>query len=123
MKLGEIFKWKTDKAKGHETRQKYHIFICKSDDQNLFLFINSVDWFQDYKLVKSPNHEFLDYDSYVSCNSVVPYDDSELTQFDPAPVGQLTQNNMKELRDALIAAESMPTGDLNVVCKALAAAL
>jgi hypothetical protein len=123
MKLGEIFKWQTDKAKGHETRQKYHIFICNSDGQNFFLFISSLDWFQDYKLVKSPEHEFLDYDSYVSCSSVIPYSDAELSLFDSTPVGQLTPTNLKELRDALIAAETMPMGDLNIVCKALAAAL
>jgi hypothetical protein len=123
MKLGQIFKWQTDKAKGHETREKYHVFICNLDGQNLFLFISSLDWFQDYKLEKSPDHEFLDYDSYVSCSSVIPYTDAELSLFDPNPVGQLTPANMKGLRDALIAAESMPTGDLNIVCKALAAAL
>jgi hypothetical protein len=122
MKLGEIFKWKTDKATGHATRQKYHIFICNSDGQNYFLYINSMDWYQDYKLVKSPDHEFLDYDSYVGCNAVVPYTDAELTAFDSNPVGQLTKANIKELRDALIAAGSMPTGDLNMVCKALALA-
>ncbi len=123
MQLGEIFKWQTDKAKGHETRQKYHIFICNSDGQNFFLFISSLDWFQDYKLAKSPDHEFLDYDSYVSCSSVIPYSDDELALFDSNPVGKLTAANLKELRDALIAAETMPRGDLNMVCKALATAL
>jgi hypothetical protein len=65
----------------------------------------------------------LDYDSYVSGNSVIPYTKDELSLFDPNPVGQLTPANIKGLRDALIEAQTMPTGDLNVVCKALAAAL
>ena len=46
-----------------------------------------------------------------------------LSLFDPTPVGQLTKDDLKKLRDALIAAETMETRDLNRVCKALAAAL
>jgi hypothetical protein len=125
MKLGEVYKWNTIKAKGHDNRDKYHIFIRPSDQEgdNTFLFINSADWFQDYKLPKSPNHGYLEYDSYVSCSSTVEYTDDELAKFEQTPVGQLTKEELKGLRDALIAAETMVTRDLNRVCKALASAL
>lgn len=125
MNLGQVFKWTTVKVQGREIRNKFHVFICASDDEgeNTFLFINSNDWFGDYKLVKSDDYPFLEYDSYVGCSSAISYTDAELTLFDQTPVGQLTKDDLKKLRDALIAAETMETRDLNRVCKALIPAL
>lgn len=54
MKLGEIYVWETEKAKGHDSRRKYHVFICEADSlgENTFLFISRNDFFDDYEIAK-----------------------------------------------------------------------
>jgi hypothetical protein len=124
MKLGEVYFWATDKAEGHGTRNKYHIFICPKDqvEDNTFLFINTMDWYNDFKLLKT-NYAFLSYDSFVGCNAVVTYTDAELLAATPSHDGKLTKDDLKGLRDAIIAAETMEQRHATRVCAALAAAL
>jgi hypothetical protein len=57
MQLGEVYCWETDKAIGHEKRKKYQVFICLEDGEHVFLFINSADWYNDYKITKA-NYDF-----------------------------------------------------------------
>ena len=47
----------------------------------------------------------------------------ELAAAKPVLVGQLSTEDLKALRNALIEAETMETRDLNRVCKALVAAI
>jgi hypothetical protein len=124
MNLGEIYKWNTTKVTGHASRDKYHVFICQSDGthDNGFLFINSADWFGDYKITKAI-YGFLDYDSFIGCSSLIPYTDAEVAAMGGQPVGSLSKDDVKGLRDALIAADSMVRYDLNRACKALAAGI
>jgi hypothetical protein len=124
MNLGEVYLWAADKAEGREKRNKYHIFICPSDHEsdNTFLFINTMDWYKDFKLLKD-NYSFLSYDSFVGCNAIVTYTDAELAAAAPSLVGQLTKDDLKALRDAIIAAETMEQRYAGRVCAALAAAL
>jgi hypothetical protein len=124
MKLGEVYFWETDQVIGREKRGKFQIFICPPDGEyeNTFLYINSAEWFKDFKLLKA-NYDFLKYDSFVASNSAVTYSDRELAAAKPALVGSLSAADLKGLRDALIAAETMETRDLNRICKALASAL
>ncbi|WP_316174100.1 MULTISPECIES: hypothetical protein [unclassified Bradyrhizobium] len=122
MNLGEIYKWNTTKVVGYTTRDKYHVFICASDssNDNGFLFINSVEWFGDYQITKA-DYGFLAYDSFIGCNSLIPYSDAEVAAMGPGqPVGCLSKDHIKGLRDALIGADSMIRYDLNRACKALA---
>jgi hypothetical protein len=122
MRLGEIYLWETDQAQGHEKRRKYHIFIGRSDEiGNVFLFIHTMDWYKDYRILKK-DYDFLSYDSFVGCNAIAKYTDAEIKSAAPAFIVQMTQPHLKELRDAIIAAETMPLGHANLVCRALAAA-
>ena len=124
MNLGEIYLWETDRAQGHERRKKFHVYICEHDngDGSAFLYINSVDWYKDYKLTQA-NYNFLIYDFFVGCSAVVQYTAAELAAVKPQLVGQLTAPDMKGLRDLIIAAETMEQQDANCICKALAASL
>jgi hypothetical protein len=123
MNLGEIYKWNTAKVTGHAARDKYHVFICASDQShdNGFLFINTADWFGDYKITKI-NYDCLDYDSFVGCSALIPYTDAEVAAMNAggAPLACLSKDDIKGLRDALIAADSMVRYDLNRTCKSLA---
>jgi hypothetical protein len=125
MRLGEVYLWETQVQ--NRIKRKYHIFICPPSDtheKHCFLYINTMDWYKDYKILQA-DYPFLSYDSYVGCNAIVAYTDGQLKAFNPAPslVGSLTKKHLKELRDAIIAAETMPQGDANRVCAALAAAI
>ena len=125
MNLGEIYKWNTTKVTGHNSRDKYHVFICASDgsSDNGFLFISSVDWLGDYKITKA-NYSFLAYDSFIGCSSLISYTDAEIALMGGGqPLGCLSKDDIKGLRDALIAADSMVRYDLNRTCKALAAGI
>jgi hypothetical protein len=124
MQLGEIYVWETEKAQGHAKRKKYHVFICHqdADGDHTFLYINTVDWYKDYKITKS-NYSFLTYDSFIGCSAIVTYTDAELATAKPQLVGRLANDDMKGLRNAIIAAETMVQRDENRVCKALAAIL
>ena len=123
MDLGAIYRWETDRAQGHEKRFKYHIFICDDVDGNhVFVYINSMDWYKDHKILKA-NYDFLEYDSFIGCNAVERYTPKAFGSCNPELKGQLSDDDMKALRNAIIAAETMATGDMNLVCKALAAIL
>jgi hypothetical protein len=123
MQLGEVYLWETDQAQGKEKRRKYHIFIRRSDEhENIFLFINTMDWYKDYQILQK-DYNFLSYDSFVGCNSIVCYTDVQIKSAAPMLVGQILRPHLKELRDAIIAAETMPMGHATIVCGALAAAI
>jgi hypothetical protein len=81
-----------------------------------------MDWFKDYRILKS-SYSFLSYDCFIGCNTIVTYTDDELSNAKPQLVGQLTVRDMKELRNAIIGAETMERRHLNRVCAALAAIL
>src|SRR5690349_2864608 len=103
MKLGEIFYWETDKAIGHKTRWKYHVFICEADgwDGHTFLLVNKVGWGDDLE-IKKADYAFLTYDtSYVGCNGIVAYTDEELKGFENKPVGRLSTEHLKALFNIL----------------------
>jgi len=125
MKLGEIYVWDTAKAQGHAKRRKFHIYICEHDsgDGGAFLYINSSDWFKDYLILQASYPTVLTHDSYVGCSAVTIYTPTELKVVNPQLVGQLSKADLKGLRDAIIAAETMEQQDANYICKALATAL
>jgi hypothetical protein len=125
MNLGEIYVWETDRAEGHAKRKKYHIYICEHDNGNgsAFLYINSSEWYKDYKIAQANYPTFLTHDSFIGCNSTEVYTATALAAVKPQLVGQLSAADMKGLRDAIIAAETMEQQDASCVCRGLAAAL
>jgi hypothetical protein len=81
-----------------------------------------MDWYRDYQILQK-DYAFLSYDSFIGCNSIIGYTDAQMKAATPQRIGQMTASHLKELRDAIIAAETMPQGHINMVCKALAAAV
>ncbi len=123
MKLGDIFYWVTEKAVGHDSRPKYHIFICEADgwDDHTFLVINKATWGNELKITKA-EYPFLDYDSYVGCNGVFCYSDAELAPLDKKPKGQLTKAHLQALFNILADPHAMERKQANRLCNALKAA-
>ena len=83
MKTGEIFIWETKKAKGHDLRSKYHIFICPVDWQegNTFLFICSDNYFGDFKITQEDWVKMPKPESFISLRSPAFYTDEELAEY------------------------------------------
>ncbi len=123
MILGAVYKWETAKAKGHITRDKFHVFICEGDweEGHTFLFISSDDFGGDYRLTNPP-YEFLTKpESFVSCSSIVSYSEDELKLMGK-PVGQLSKQHLIELHKAIANSDTMVGRHQKRCCNALMAA-
>jgi hypothetical protein len=120
MKLGEVFSWETDQAIGHQSRSKFHIFICEEDaaDGHTFLFISSGDYGGDFKILQC-DYAFLKYDSFVSIGRIVCYSATQLTAFKITSVGQISKAHLQQLFNAVQGSETMEGRDIKRVCNAL----
>jgi hypothetical protein len=121
MKTGDIFYWDTNKAKGQDQRNKYHIFICPADwqEDNTFLFICSVSYFGDFKITKEDWAEMPKTESSIGCSSPVFYSDSELTEYKISCVGRLTVACMKRLAKHVQDSETLERRYINRILTAL----
>lgn len=121
MLVGEIYKWTTNKAKGHGTRDKYHIFICEHGVyQNIFLFVNTANYHQDYLITQLEYPCFTKPESFIGCEDVVCYENQEISHLSPTDcLGQLTPDFMAKLSAHLANSETMEGKLINIVCGAL----
>lgn len=121
MLIGEIYKWVTTQARGYEERTKYHVFICEdSVHQNVFLFINSENYYQDFEITQTDYPFLSKTNSFIGCEGIVCYENREiahLTQSDC--VGRLTPECMARLADHLINCNVMTGKEKRLVCTEL----
>ncbi len=123
MKLGDIYFWPTDQARGHNNRNKYHLFICVGDwqEDNTFLFISSRDYGgPDYRILKSDYSFLTKCESYISCTETVCYSDDELKRDDIQFVGRLTDEHISDLRNYILDSDIMEQRHINRICRAIA---
>ena len=119
MLVGEIYFWDTNKAKGHDSRDKYHLYICESqwDDGHAFLFINKTDYGGDFALSKTDYPFFPLQTSYISLSGIIPYTDQELTT--AVLKGRLTKAHMQALFNAVAASNTMVERETLLIGNAL----
>ncbi len=125
MQLGDIFYWETDKAVGHDLRNKYHIYICEDDWQagNTFLFINKNGYDCDFPIT-NVDYPFLTRPtSYICCSSLIFYTDPQLAAFSDKPVGRLSTAHLQALFHKIQRDGAMVRWEQGRVCNALKAAL
>jgi hypothetical protein len=124
MNLGEIYLWVTNQAIGYESRRKYHIYLCDAGwrvDGHAFLFISKTNYGGDYP-IKSSDYRFLPLEtSYVSCNNIITYSESELQKLDQQPLGVLSKKHMVELFNFIAGSDTMEQWQIDLACKALKA--
>jgi hypothetical protein len=98
MNIGDIFYWITDHAVGHDSRPKYHVYVCPADwvDDNTFLFINKGMYGEDYTVTKA-DYPFLEYDSYISCFGTTSYSDQEISAFDQTSKGSISKAHLNDI--------------------------
>jgi hypothetical protein len=124
MQLGDIFLWNTSQAAGHASRDKYHVYICEADWRagHTFLFISKANYGCDYEIRKS-DYGFFPLDrSYISCSSIVHYDDADLATVPLPALGRLSKQHLKELSAAIVAGGAMVDWEMKRVCNSIAAA-
>lgn len=120
MRLGDVFEWATPKAKGHDLRTKFHVFICRQGRESTFLFVSSEDFGGDFEITNPP-HEFLwKGNGYICTRSVVTYTDDELDGFAEEPVGRLTDDDITGLNFAISNSFSMEQGHIRLICGEIA---
>ncbi|MCX7313463.1 MAG: hypothetical protein NTV56_17450 [Alphaproteobacteria bacterium] len=121
MLVGEIHIWSTDKAKGHDSRNKYHLYIgeCAWEDGHAFLFINSGKYGSDFELLKLDYLFFPLEKNYISLTGIIPYSDRELESMAPVLKGRLTNQHMKDLFNAVADCKTMPNREVLLVGNAL----
>ena len=121
MLVGEIYFWDTNKARGHDSRDKYHLYICESqwDDGHAFLFINKTDYGGDFALAKADYPFFPLQTSYISLSGIIPYTDQELAAATPELKGRLTAAHMQALFNVVAGSKTMVAREVLLVGNAL----
>jgi hypothetical protein len=123
METGDVFEWVTTKALGHETRRKFHVFICEGDwaDDDLFLFVCSVEYMGDFPITTA-ECPFLSYDSFISCSYPVFYTAMELAGFNPKKIGRLPPEVIRKLAVHVADSETLEHRHIVKIYTALTAA-
>lgn len=126
MKCGDIFLFNTEKAKGHPTRLKFHLFVCEGDwstDGSVFLFVSSENFYKDYRILNPPYVFLTKPDSFVACGNIVSYSDGELAKAGAQIVGRIADEHLAELADAIADSDTMEAGHIRLVVGAIRAHL
>lgn len=123
MNVGEIYFWVTDKAVGHSSRPKFHVYIGEAgwrEQGHAFLFISSSNFTGcDYQINKV-DYAFLTKDvSFVSCGRIVAYADHELAAAAPKFFGALSHQHLAQLRTAIANSDVMENWQILLVCGAI----
>ncbi len=126
MKTGEIYKWQTSKARGHDKRYKYHVFIGKdAQNGNVTLLINSANYFNEgFELRKSDYPFFSNEASYIGCTSSVNYSDKEIQAIpEESYKGTLNTEHFKQLREHISKSEVLELRFIDFICGKLDTAI
>lgn len=124
MKAAEIHYFESRRARGHDSRDKYHIYLGPSDwrdetSGHSFLFISKSGYEYDYEILKC-DYEFFPLErSYVSCGSIVTYTDGELSDEKVSYLASLKKPHIKELYEALLASEALEEWQQQFACNCL----
>ena len=74
MVFGDIYRFRSSKAKGYASRNKFHVYISEPgwNHDHLLLFISKRDYVGDYEIRRDPNHRFLtEATSFISFGSTI----------------------------------------------------
>lgn len=124
MKAAEIHYFESRRVHGHDSRDKYHIYLGPSDwrdetSGHSFLFISKSGYECDYEILKSDYNFFPLERSYVTCSSIVTYTEKELGDERLSMLATLKKEHIKELYDALLASDVMEQWQQQFACNCL----
>ncbi len=121
MKIAGIYKFVTTKARGHEARVKYHVYIGSEKGKSVFLFINSENYFGEGFEIRRVDYSFFSKPkSFIGCTGVVSYLSSEIRHLTPESfLGVLSQNDIIMLIKHIECSEVMEPRTINYIGKRL----
>lgn len=129
MDIGDIVYFTITKAKGHDTRPKYHVYLFvgdwRDDGECGFLFINKSNAYGDgFEIKKAEGYNFLDLDvSYISCSAPVCYTPEELKKLKPQSEGRLRDEDIEPLIAHVQGSHVLEEHHIQKICTALRALL
>lgn len=125
MQLGDVIKFTSNQAMGHDSRDKFHIFICKTDhfrapNEYAFLFISSSNFSNCFQILKNDYDEMLEHDSFISCSNLVFYSEDYLRNVKLTKVGAMNTDHLAALHGHLCDHEFLVQWQITITCNALA---
>ena len=111
-KVGDIFKFVTEKAIGHETRDKYHVAIALSKGAMLFI---SSDPFEGAMKIDRNDWE----ESYISCSGLLRYTKDDLEGVTPVPAGRLSDDCLRRLEGHVASSYTLEIREIDIILTAL----
>lgn len=116
-KVGDIFKFVTEKAIGHETRDKYHVAIALS--KGAMLFISSNPFEGAMKIDRSDWPEMPKEESYISCSSLLRYTKDNLDGITPISAGRLSDACLRRLEKHVASSYTLEIREIDIILTAL----
>lgn len=119
MKLGGIYYFPTTQAVGHASRFKYHLYLGEGNwslDGRIFMFINKLNGGGCYRITKV-DYNFLTLpESWINCNELIAYSDTELDRLNITLHGRLKKSHLSELHDHIAECETLTGHSIKLAC-------
>lgn len=116
--VGDVFKFQSNKAAGHMTRDKFHVAIELSE--GALLFINSDPFEGAMRIDRTDWPEMPKTESYISCSAAIRYTKDDLDGVEIKPAGRLSEDCLSRLEAHVEASITMPQEDIDTILNALA---
>lgn len=116
-RLGDVFRFSTAKARGHDSRNKFHVAIDLGT--GTFLFINSDPFEGAMRITRADWPEMPKNESYISLSSTIRYTRADLTGVDIEPAGRLTDDCLRRLEEEVASSLTLTIQEIDSVLLAL----
>lgn len=116
--VGDIFKFQSNKAFGHDARDKFHVVIELSE--GALLFINSDPFEGAMRIDRTDWPEMPKIESYISCSAAIRYNKQDLSGVTVHASGRLSDDCLKRLEAHVASSITLPQNDIDTILKALA---
>ncbi len=114
---GDIFKFQSNKAMGHDARDKFHVAIELSE--GALLFINSDPFEGAMRIDRADWPEMPNTESYISCSAAIRYTKEDLKGVAIQPAGRLSDDCLTRLEAHVASSMTLPQNDIKLIRKAL----
>ena len=115
--VGDIFKFRTEKAIGNDSRDKYHIAIELS--KGAMLFISSDPFEGAMRIDRQDWPQMPKTESYISCSSLLRYQKLDLEGITPTPAGRLSDDCLTRLEAHVASSYTLEIREIEIILSAL----
>lgn len=115
--VGDVFKFSSNQAFGHSSRDKFHVVIELT--KGALLFINSNPFEGAMRIDRSDWPEMPKTESYISCSAIIRYTKDDLQGVEITPAGRLSDNCLERLWSHVEDSLTLPQKDIEAILTAL----